>query len=119
MRLDDPRDVAEAFDGIHMVFIAMGSIGIEGVLQRIAINVAARISSIEQVTRLSVLNTSADSLGINQRAPLQHRQVRLLDRSAVLDGPPRNLLGVAARRGARGARLAHMDRPRRQLAAPP
>ena len=46
----------------------MGSIGIEGVLQRIAINTAARISSIEQVTRLSVLNTSADSLGINQRA---------------------------------------------------
>ena len=46
----------------------MGSAGIEGVLQRIAINAAARISSIEQVTRLSVLNTSADSLGINQRA---------------------------------------------------
>ena len=46
----------------------MGSIGIEGVLQRIAINAAAGISSIEQVTRLSVLNTSADSLGINQRA---------------------------------------------------
>ena len=40
-RLDDPRDVAEAFDGIRMVFIAMGSIGIEGVLQRIAINLAA------------------------------------------------------------------------------
>jgi hypothetical protein len=34
----------------------MGSIGIEGVLQRIAINVAAGSSSIEQVTRLSVLN---------------------------------------------------------------
>ena len=67
-RLDDPRDVVEAFDGIRMVFIAMGSIGIESVLRRIAINVAARISSIEQVIRLSVLNTSADSLGINQRA---------------------------------------------------
>ena len=50
-------DVAEAFDGIRMVFIATGSIGIEGVLQWIAINVAARISSIEQVIRLSVLNT--------------------------------------------------------------
>jgi uncharacterized protein YbjT (DUF2867 family) len=37
-------------------------------VQRIAINAAARISSIEQVTRLSVLNTSAASLGINQRA---------------------------------------------------
>jgi len=67
-RLDDPRDLTEAFDGIRTVFIALGSTGIEGVLQRIAINLAARISSIEQVTRLSVLNTSADSLGINQRA---------------------------------------------------
>ena len=46
----------------------MGSIGIEGVLQRIAINAAAGIPSIEQIIRLSVLNTSADSLGINQRA---------------------------------------------------
>jgi len=67
-RLDDPRDLAEAFHGAHAVFIAMGSIGIEGVLQRIAINAAAAIPSIEQVTRLSVLNASADSLGINQRA---------------------------------------------------
>jgi uncharacterized protein YbjT (DUF2867 family) len=67
-RLDDPRDLAEAFDGIRTVFIAMGSIGIEGVLQRIAIDAAAGAPSIEQVARLSVLNTSADSLGINQRA---------------------------------------------------
>lgn len=67
-RLDDPRDLAEAFDGIRLVFVAMGSIGIEGVLQRIAINAAARVPSIEQLTRLSVLNTSADSIGINQRA---------------------------------------------------
>ena len=67
-RLDDPSDVAEAFDGIRTVFIAMGSIGIEGVLQRIAIAAAAGTGSIEQVVRLSVLNTSADSLGINQRA---------------------------------------------------
>jgi len=67
-RLDDPREVAEAFTGIRRAFIAMGSVGIEGVLQRIAINVAAGISSIEQVTRLSVLNASAGSIGINQRA---------------------------------------------------
>jgi len=67
-RLDDPRDLTEAFDGIRTVFIAMGSVGSEGVLQRIAINVAARTSSIQQVTRLAVLNASADSLGINQRA---------------------------------------------------
>ena len=67
-RLDDPRDLTVALDGIRAVFIAMGSTGIEGVLQRIAINAAARINSIQQVTRLSVLNTSAESLGINQRA---------------------------------------------------
>jgi NAD(P)H dehydrogenase (quinone) len=67
-RLDDHRDVAEALEGVHAVFIAMGSIGIQGVLQRIAISVAARVPSIEQVTRTSVLNASGDSLGINQRA---------------------------------------------------
>ena len=67
-RLDDPSDLAEALDGIRAVFIAMGSIGTEGVLQRIAISAAARMPSIEQVTRLSVLNTSASSLGFNQRA---------------------------------------------------
>jgi hypothetical protein len=49
-RLDDPRDLSEAFHGIRTVFIAMGSIGTEGVLQRIAINAAAGIPSIEQVT---------------------------------------------------------------------
>jgi uncharacterized protein YbjT (DUF2867 family) len=46
----------------------MGSVGAEGVLQRITITVAADMSSIEQLTRLSVLNASANSLGINQRA---------------------------------------------------
>ena len=35
-RLDDPRDLSEALDGVRTVFIAMGSTGIEGVLQRIA-----------------------------------------------------------------------------------
>jgi NAD(P)H dehydrogenase (quinone) len=67
-RLNDPRDLADALNGIRTIFIAMGSIGIEGVLQRIAISAAAGISSIEQVIRVSVLNASADSLGINQRA---------------------------------------------------
>jgi uncharacterized protein YbjT (DUF2867 family) len=74
-RLDDPRDLTEALDGIRTVFIAMGSIGIEGALQRVAINAAAKVPSIEQVTRLSVLNTSADSLGINQRAHYSIDQV--------------------------------------------
>jgi len=58
----------EVLDGIRAVFIAMGSIGFEGVLQRIVINAAAGSCAIEQVTRLSVLNASAGSLGINQRA---------------------------------------------------
>src|SRR5689334_14017176 len=62
-RFDDRRDLTEALDGVRTLFIAMGSIGIEGVLQRIAIDVAGGIASIEQVTRLSVLNTSATSLG--------------------------------------------------------
>jgi len=80
-RLDDSRDLTQAFDGIHTVFIAMGSIGMEGVLQRIAIDVAARTSSIQQVTRLSVLNTSADSLGINQRA---HHSIDLFASSTAV-----------------------------------
>jgi uncharacterized protein YbjT (DUF2867 family) len=67
-RLDDPNDVAEALHGVGRVFIAMGSIGQQGALQRIAINVASRLPWIKQVTRVSVLNASADSLGINQRA---------------------------------------------------
>jgi NAD(P)H dehydrogenase (quinone) len=67
-RLGDPHDLTEALEGVRTVFIAMGSIGTEGVLQRIAIDVASGVSSIEQVTRLSVLNASADSRGINQRA---------------------------------------------------
>ena len=46
----------------------MGSVGIQGVLQRIAIIAAAGVPPIEQVTRVSVLNASADSRGINQRA---------------------------------------------------
>jgi NAD(P)H dehydrogenase (quinone) len=66
--LDDRRDVTEALDGTRTVFIAMGSVGVQGVLQRVAIGAAAGTPSVEQVTRLSVLNASADSLGINQRA---------------------------------------------------
>lgn len=81
-RLDDPRDLVEAFNGIRAAFIAMGSIGTEGVLQRIVINAASQVSSIEQVTRLSVLNTSADSRGINQRAHYS------IDQFAVSTGVP-------------------------------
>jgi uncharacterized protein YbjT (DUF2867 family) len=60
----------------------MGSVGIEGVLQRIAISAAAGVISIEQLTRLSVLNASADSLGINQRAHYS------IDRFASSTGVP-------------------------------
>jgi uncharacterized protein YbjT (DUF2867 family) len=67
-RLDDRRDLAEALVGVRTVFMAMGSIGLEGVLQRIAFTAAAGTASIEQVVRLSVLNASPHSLGINQRA---------------------------------------------------
>jgi uncharacterized protein YbjT (DUF2867 family) len=67
-RLGDPRDLAEALEGIRTVFIAIGSIGTEGALQRDRDQHRRQIPSIEQVTRLSVLNTSADALGINQRA---------------------------------------------------
>ena len=113
-RLDDPRDLTEAFDGIRTVFIAMGSIGIEGVLQRIAINAAAGIPSVEQVTRLSVLNTSADSLGINQRAHYSIDQ--FASSTAVPYSTIRPAIFSAAllARRARGTRLAHLDRPRRQ-----
>lgn len=45
-----------------------GQPGSRATCRGFAIGAAAAISSIEQVTRLSVLNTSADSLGISQRA---------------------------------------------------
>src|SRR5262249_14594752 len=61
-RLDDPRDLTGALDGIRTVFIAMGSTGIEGVLQRIAINTPAGLGSTGQVTPRPMLRTSADSL---------------------------------------------------------
>src|ERR1700745_858599 len=57
-RLDDPAALTAALDGIRTVFIAMGSTGTEGVLQRIAISAAAGLSSIAQVPHLSVLHTS-------------------------------------------------------------
>src|SRR5437016_3921411 len=64
-RLDDPRHLTEAFDGIRTVFIAMGSVGIEGVLQRIAINAAAAIPSIEQVNRRWSAWNAAMPAGLN------------------------------------------------------
>src|SRR6185437_8211156 len=65
-RLDDPRDLSKALDGIRTVFIAMGSIGVEGVLQRVAINTAAEIF-LDQAGHAPIgAQHLADSRGINQ-----------------------------------------------------
>jgi NAD(P)H dehydrogenase (quinone) len=66
--LDDLAATTEALTGARTVFLAMGSVGLQGNLQRVALHAAARSASLEQLVRLSVLNTSPDSLGINQRA---------------------------------------------------
>jgi len=102
--LDDPRDLNDALDDIRAVFIAMGSIGIEGVLQRIAIKAAAGSASIEQVVRLSVLNASADSLGINQRAHYS------IDQFATSTGVP-------LRQSARPSSRFHSSPPRARCGA--
>jgi NAD(P)H dehydrogenase (quinone) len=65
--LDRPAEVAAGIAEATTVFVAMGSIGVEGALQRVAIQAAAS-SGPDQFVRLSVLNTSPTSLGINQRA---------------------------------------------------
>jgi NAD(P)H dehydrogenase (quinone) len=67
VQLDDPAAVAAALAGCETAFLAMGSIGIEAVLQRVAIQAAASIPGFRQLVRLSVLNAGPDSLGINQR----------------------------------------------------
>jgi len=65
--LSDPVAVGHAFAGSDTAFVALGSIGMEGNLQRVAIEAASR-SSMRQYLRLSVLNAGEGSLGINQRA---------------------------------------------------
>jgi uncharacterized protein YbjT (DUF2867 family) len=65
--LDDRRAVIAALDGARAAFIAMGSVGLEGNLQRLVLGAAARASSLEQVVRLSVLNAGPSSLGLNQQ----------------------------------------------------
>jgi NAD(P)H dehydrogenase (quinone) len=65
--LGNPTEVQAALDGTATVFLVMGSVGIEGNLQRAVIQAAAA-ARITQLVRLSVLNASAGSLGINQRA---------------------------------------------------
>ena len=66
-RLDDPAAVAAGLNGADTAFVAMGSVGLEASLQRVAIQAAASIPDLRQLVRLSVLNAGPDSLGINQR----------------------------------------------------
>jgi uncharacterized protein YbjT (DUF2867 family) len=65
--IDDRGALTTALKGARAVFVAMGSAGLEGNLQRLVLDAAARSSDMEQLVRLSVLNTGPSSLGINQR----------------------------------------------------
>jgi uncharacterized protein YbjT (DUF2867 family) len=67
VHLTDPAAVAAGLKGSDTAFLAMGSVGIEANLQRIAIQAAAATAGLKQLVRLSVLNAGPDSLGINQR----------------------------------------------------
>jgi len=79
--LPDPGDVTAGLDGSQTLFIAIGAVGLEGVIQRIALGAAAAVK-LDQVVRVSVLNASAESRGINQRAHWS------IDQSAVASGLP-------------------------------
>ena len=67
INLEDPAEIREALGGVGTLFLAMGSAGIQGNLQREVIRAAAA-ARMTQLVRLSVLNASPGSLGINQRA---------------------------------------------------
>jgi NAD(P)H dehydrogenase (quinone) len=68
MPLDDLGAVSAAIRGASTIFVSMGSIGIEGNIQRTVLEAARRSTALRQLVRLSVLNASTSSLGINQRA---------------------------------------------------
>jgi NAD(P)H dehydrogenase (quinone) len=82
VHLDDPAAVAAGLKGSDTAFIAMGSVGTEANLQRIAIQAAAATTGLQQLVRLSVLNAGPGSLGINQRG---HASI---DFAAQLAGVP-------------------------------
>ena len=67
-RLDDPGGLAAGLDGASCVFMALGSDGAEGHLQRAVVGTAGTSAALRQLVRLSVLNASPTSLGLNQRA---------------------------------------------------
>ena len=122
-RVDDPRDLTEAFDGIRTLFIAMGSIAIEGVLQRIAINVASGSSSIgaghppigAQTSRRTRLgSTSEPTTGSTTSPPRpQCRTRRSAPRSSRRRGSPRRTRCAPRRHGPAGlagnGRMALID----------
>jgi len=62
-----PADLEAAFRAADAAYVALGSIGLEGNLARLAILAAGR-AALPQLVRLSVLNTSPTSVGINQHA---------------------------------------------------
>jgi uncharacterized protein YbjT (DUF2867 family) len=80
--LDDLDAVSAPIKGASRIFIAMGSVGIEADIQRTVIEAARRSATLGQLVRLSVLNASPSSLGINQRA---HSTI---DFAAALAGIP-------------------------------
>jgi uncharacterized protein YbjT (DUF2867 family) len=65
--LDDRGALKAALEGVGAAFVAMGSVGLEGNLQRLVLDAAARSSGLEQLVRLSVLNAGPSSLGLNQQ----------------------------------------------------
>jgi uncharacterized protein YbjT (DUF2867 family) len=64
--LQDAAAFGAAFAGADTAFVAMGSIGDQGEMQR-RIMAASATAGLRQLVRLSVLNASHRSLGINQR----------------------------------------------------
>jgi NAD(P)H dehydrogenase (quinone) len=66
-RLDDPEGLAAGLGDASCIFMALGSIGLQGSLQRVVIDAASRSTTLRQFVRLSVLNASPGSLGVNQR----------------------------------------------------
>jgi uncharacterized protein YbjT (DUF2867 family) len=65
--LDDRGALSAALEGVRAAFITMGSVGLEGNLQRLVLDAAAHASGLEQLVRLSVLNAGPSSLGLNQQ----------------------------------------------------
>jgi uncharacterized protein YbjT (DUF2867 family) len=104
---DRPAEVRMALDGAATVFLAMGSVGAEGNIQRTAIQAVA-MSSARQLVRLSVLNASADSLGINQRA---HWSIDERARHAGGNRPDRARAAQRRSLPARESRAVPLDRP--------